>query len=365
MGAQGSGAALKLGSLELSLGEIKMVAVFSRLSRRGLLAVALGIVMLTSQSILLAKTGYATPASTAEYLLELYYNSRERLEGLLNLSESVNVTSSTNITGEACDQLSVVIASAIAAGDELAEQAQAALDAGDEKEAEVLALRAINSLTRAFVLATLCLGLSELENATAAPPVVPPGLMAAILRHEARLNRLRAVVDSAEAAGMNVSEARSLLDQAAEKLQEARELAMARDVVGATQALREANLLMARVVVLLRSASVEGVEARRAAFCKGNLTCIGKILNLTRMPEGLCERLQKRGMSMGVTANLTIPAGPHAGKRPGEVGPPMTPPPFAEEKPGHNETHRHGKPSHPGQGPPPVVPPTGGGEEEG
>ena len=331
-----------------------MTAAHLHISARGILAIALGILMLTSQSILLAKTGYATPASTAEYLLELYYDSRERLEGLLNTSESANVTS--NVTSEACDQLSVVIASAIAAGDELAEQAQAALDAGNEKEAEVLALRAINSLTRAFVLATRCLGISELgENKTAGPPLAPPGLMAAILRHEVRLNRLRAVVDSAEAAGMNVSEARALLDQAEQKLQEARKLALAHNVTGASQALREANLLMARAVVLLRSAAAEGVEARRAAFCKGNLTCTGKILNLTRVPKGLCEKLMKRSEGMGVTANLTIPAGPHAGEHPGQKGPPMTPPGLSEEKPGHNQTRKPEKPekpSHPGHGPP-------------
>ncbi len=308
--------------------------------------------------------GTAATSSTAEYLLELYEATRAKLLELVNASASVNVSAQEDGMGDSCGQLMINVNASISKGDELAEQARAALEAGNEQEAAVLAKRAINALTSAFVHTTICLGRTgswsgggNATNQSAGPHHPPPGLQAAITRHEIRLARLRAATEAAAASGMNVSAVLELLQEASELLEAARESALAGDVGNATKAMSMANHLMGKVASMLKTASAKAIENRLKKLC-GDGNCTISVLNLTKITPGLQKALERRCKALGSSVNLTfVSPGAHKGKGLGHKGNNTGEPPSAQskpkpgEKPGHGPDVTPGKEKeHPGRG---------------
>ncbi len=301
--------------------------------------------------------GYASAATatTASLLLDIYESTRAKLmevvEVYVNQTATAGASNATGAPGP-CHQLEVNVEVAIAEGDSLAEQARAALEAGDVDEAAVLAVRAINALTRAFVKATVCVGFpAEEGNQT-----VPPGLMAAITRLEVKLSRLMATAEAAEAAGMNVSGAMDLLREASAELQAAREAALSGDTRAAAESISRANRLMGEAVSILKTASTVAVERRAREFCQhGN--CAARVLNLTRMTERIREKIAERCRSLGlVEANTTAPGMQHKEEHrkthgpPENVSAPPTEPPMSGEHPGRGHGHPGETPAPPAEG---------------
>jgi len=289
--------------------------------------------------------------TTAEYLLDLYNATRARLLEIASMVEgaqvqvdvevnasfnlsaapsSTNATSATgNYTHAACANLMSLVEASIARGDELASQARAALEAGDYRGAASLALRAINSLTPAFVHVTICLnwnlrsaggGNQTQVNATS-PSHVPPGLMAAVTRHELRLSRLMAAAQAAEDAGMNVSGVEDFLEQAEELLVSSREEALAGNVTGASALMAEANRLMSQAARVLHTASARAAERKAARLCQQGGNCTLSVLNLTQVNPGVKKALEVRCRGLGVRVNLTFSSPPGLAKKLGGTGP--------------------------------------------
>ncbi|MDK2464509.1 MAG: hypothetical protein QI223_07045 [Candidatus Korarchaeota archaeon] len=303
---------------------------------------------------------YASPttATTASYLLDIYESTRARLIEIVEVyvNWTAGASNATSASGP-CHQLEVNVEAAIAEGDALAEQARAALEAGNADEAAVLAIRAINALTRAFVQATVCVSFpGEARNQTA-----PPGLMAAITRLEVRLSRLMATAEAAEASGMNVSGVIDLLQEASAELQVAREAALSGDVRAAAESISRANRLMGEAISIIKTASTVAVEHRAREFCRhGN--CTAQVLNLTRMTERMREKIAERCRALGlVEANITAPGMRHKEEHkkmhgpPENVTAPPTEPPVSGEHPGRGREHPGEAPAPPAEGEQPPV----------
>ncbi len=308
----------------------------SAVGRTRILLAAAALLTLSIGSI--AGYGSASTATTAEYLLDIYETTRAKLLEMIEaaVNWSVGMTSGANASSEACTQLKANVEVAIAEGDALAEQARAALEAGDADKAAVLAIRAINALTRAFVQATVCIGFSGVTgNQTHAPPAPPAGLMAAITRLEVKLSRLMATAKAAAASGMNVSGAMDLLQEASAELQAAREAALEGDVRDATMSIARANQLMGKAISILRAASTTAMEHRVKEFCQGG-NCAVRVLNLTKMTEKLREKIMERCRALGLGMNLTTTGMQHEKGHgpPGNVTATPVRPPKSGEHPG-------------------------------
>jgi len=217
-------------------------------------------------------------------------------------------------------------------------EAKALLSSGNYREAAKLALKATNTLGRAWIIIGQCYApISTQTNATVNVTTnvttntttnlttnttnltnatkVAPGLLVAILRHEVRLSRLKAMISAAENASLNVSEAENLSQQVEALLEQARAYALAGDKDTAAQLMAKANSLMSQIVKFLKESSSKAVK------------------------EGKVEKI--KGMKFNATIGDKLPPGiekkEEKGKKP-------------EVPPGQAKKEDKGKPESPGKG---------------
>ncbi len=161
-------------------------------------------------------------------------------------------------------------------------EAKALLSSGNYREAAKLALKAINTLGRAWIIIGQCYAPLSIEtnatnmttnatvnatinatvNATNLTKVTKaaPGLLVAILRHEVRLSRLKAMISAAKNASLNTSEAENLSQQVEALLERARTYALAGDKDTAALLMAKANSLMSQILRCLKESSSKAVK---------------------------------------------------------------------------------------------------------
>jgi len=250
---------------------------------------------------------------TASYLIELYEKSRNEISLIVgnitiagdimtttnvtnvtagnysyegNLSNqsaenitSYNVTTSVSRCSNAQEEISIILSKA----DSYIAEAKALLSSGNYREAAKLALKAINTLGRVWIIIGQCYAPLSIEtnvtvnvttNATVNATVnvtvnatnltnvtkVAPGLLVAILRHEVRLSRLKAMISAAKNASLNTSEAENLSHQVEALLEQARAYALAGDKDTAAQLMAKANSLMSQILRYLKESSSKAVK---------------------------------------------------------------------------------------------------------
>jgi len=245
---------------------------------------------------------------TASYLIELYEKSRNEISSIVgnitttttvnattnvtayggNLSNqgAENITSSYNTSVSRCSNAQEEIASILSKADSYIAEAKALLSSGNYREAARLALKAINTLGRAWIIIGQCYAPLSIEtnatnmttNATVNATVnatinatvnatnltkvtkVAPGLLVAILRHEVRLSRLKAMISAAKNASLNTSEAENLSQQVEALLERARTYALAGDKDTAALLMAKANSLMSQILRCLKESSSKAVK---------------------------------------------------------------------------------------------------------
>ena len=306
---------------------------------------------------------------TASYLIELYEKSRSEISSIVGNITNTNIT--TNTTGNysyewnwsnqsagnstsynstntspynwsfgtsRCSNAQEEISGILSKADSYIAEAKALLSSGNYREAAKLALKAINTLGRAWIIIGQCYApISTQTNATVNVTTnvttntttnlttnttnltnatkVAPGLLVAILRHEVRLSRLKAMISAAENASLNVSEAENLSQQVEALLEQARAYALAGDKDTAAQLMAKANSLMSQIVKFLKESSSKAVK------------------------EGKVEKI--KGMKFNATIGDKLPPGiekkEEKGKKP-------------EVPPGQAKKEDKGKPESPGKG---------------
>ncbi len=312
--------------------------------------VLLPLLVLSLTLILLAGVIPATASDqyTAKYLLDLYQKARAELidllaqyEGSIDVqtttttttsssgSESETTTASTvtgtitatttssttslttttdtetNATSGLCARISDEVNLLISQADQLAEAANSNLESGNYKLAANLALKALNTIGKAYVHLAICMNANtsistggtttgtETETTEfSTPRKIPPGLLSTILRHEIRLNRLRAAIEAAGNSGVDVSAESEMADEVESLLSQSRELLLSGNVSGAVSLMTQANRLMSKIVRSLKTSSVEALEHRKS---HGRKTITA---NTPEMTTGT-ERGQGRGKGMG------------------------------------------------------------------
>jgi tetratricopeptide (TPR) repeat protein len=293
---------------------------------------------------------------TASYLIELYEKSRSEISSIVgNITTNTtgnysyewnwsnqsagNYTSPYNYNwsynwsfgASRCSNAQEEISGILSKADSYIAEAKALLSSGNYREAAKLALKAINTLGRAWIIIGQCYAPISIQtnatvnvttntttnlttNATNLTNVtkVAPGLLVAILRHEVRLSRLKAMISAAGNASLNVSEAENLSKQVEALLEQARAYALAGDKDTAAQLMAKANSLMSQIVRCLKESSSKAVK------------------------EGKVEKI--RGMKINATIGDKLPPGiEKKGKKP-------------EIPPGQAKKEGKGKPESPGKG---------------
>ena len=298
---------------------------------------------------------------TASYLIELYEKSRSEISSIVgNITTNITTTNTTgnysyewnwsnqsagNYTSpynynwsynwsfgaSRCSNAQEEISGILSKADSYIAEAKALLSSGNYREAAKLALKAINTLGRAWIIIGQCYAPISIQtnatvnvttntttnltaNATNLTNVtkVAPGLLVAILRHEVRLSRLKAMISAAGNASLNVSEAENLSKQVEALLEQARAYALAGDKDTAAQLMAKANSLMSQIVKFLKESSSKAVK------------------------EGKVEKI--RGMKINATIGDKLPPGiEKKGKKP-------------EIPPGQAKKEGKGKPESPGKG---------------
>jgi tetratricopeptide (TPR) repeat protein len=304
---------------------------------------------------------------TASYLIELYEKSRSEISSIVgNITTNTTNITTTNTTGNysyewnwsnqsagnytspynynwsynwsfgasRCSNAQEEISGILSKADSYIAEAKALLSSGNYREAAKLALKAINTLGRAWIIIGQCYAPISIQtnatvnvttntttnlttNATNLTNVtkVAPGLLVAILRHEVRLSRLKAMISAAGNASLNVSEAENLSKQVEALLEQARAYALAGDKDTAAQLMAKANSLMSQIVKFLKESSSKAVK------------------------EGKVEKI--KGMKINATIGDKLPPGiekkEEKGKKP-------------EVPPGQAKKEGKGKPESPGKG---------------
>lgn len=226
-----------------------------------------------------------------------------------------------------CSHIEQEVDEIISEADGYAAAADANLQAGNYRQAAHLALKALNTIGKAYVHLTICLNnaaSSEAgrgnENATAysqtntsttangSTSKIPPGLLSALLRHKIRLSRLKAVIKAAEESGINVSTELNATREIEGMLNQSEELLLNGDVKGAVKLMEEANKLMSELVRSLRTSSIEALAHRHKGGKGENVTEKAKV-KVTKSPEG-----HGKGLGKG---NKTLPtqAKEHKGEK--------------------------------------------------
>jgi tetratricopeptide (TPR) repeat protein len=256
---------------------------------------------------------------TASYLIELYEKSRSEISSIVgNIttnttgnysyegnwsnqsagnSTSYNSTNSTSpynwsFGASRCSNAQEEISGILSKADSYIAEAKALLSSGNYREAAKLALKAINTLGRAWIIIGQCYApISTQTNATVNVTTnvttntttnlttnttnltnvtkVAPGLLVAILRHEVRLSRLEAMISAAENASLNVSEAENLSQQVEALLEQARAYALTGDKDTAAQLMAKANSLMSQIVRCLKESSSKAVKEGKVEEIRG------------------------------------------------------------------------------------------------
>lgn len=318
----------------------------------------------------------AIDAYSASYLIELYEKSKNDLLGIIgSLGSSEDVTNETDInstltTVTRCSYAKEEVIRILGVADSYIEQAKSLLSSGSYEEAAKLALKALNTIGRAWILVGQCFGSRVVEatnittnitsaivnatvnasinanvtnttiNATVNASRTAPGLLVAILRHEIRLARLNAIITKAENLGLNVSVAKNLSIQAVRLLEEARAQALAGNVNAAAQLLAEANGLMAQMVKSLKAGSSKAIKMGKLEEIRARMR------NETAKPEKLIPPgLEKKEAWKGDKGEPGFPPGL---KKKEDKGKPGVPPGKPEVPPGKEEDK--GKPEVPGKG---------------
>ncbi|MCS7102957.1 MAG: hypothetical protein NZ992_03645 [Candidatus Korarchaeum sp.] len=283
----------------------------------------------------------AIDSYSASYLIDLYERSRSDLLSVFGslggseVSSTDNTTNSTtnntteeevvggnNVTttttvSSKCSYAQEEIANIVEVADSYIEQAKSLLSSGSYKEAAKLALKALNTLGRAWILVGQCFSSRVVEvnanvtanitnntatanatvnntiNATVNASRVAPGLLVAVLRHEIRLARLNAVITKAENLSLNVSVAKNLSAQVAQLLEEARAQALAGNVDAAAQLIAKANNLMAQIVRSLKTSSSKAIKVGKLEEVKVRMK--NETAKLELIPPGLEKREAWKG----------------------------------------------------------------------
>ena len=258
---------------------------------------------------------------TASYLIELYEKSRSEISSIVGNITNITTNTTGNYSYEwnwsnqsagnstsynstntspynwsynwsfgasRCSNAQEEISGILSKADSYIAEAKALLSSGNYREAAKLALKAINTLGRAWIIIGQCYApISTQTNATVNVTTntttnlttnttnltnatkVAPGLLVAILRHEVRLSRLKAMISAAENASLNVSEAENLSQQVEALLEQARAYALAGDKDTAAQLMAKANSLMSQIVKLLKESSSKAVKEGKVEKIKG------------------------------------------------------------------------------------------------
>ncbi len=186
-----------------------------------------------------------------------------------NAAVSINANasgSSMAVNASFCTNIYETTLGYVKQADQYIEAAEANIKAGNYNIAAHQALKSLNILGKAYVHLTHCIEMqkqsasSSLGNATGlANGHVAAGLMSAILRHEMRLSRLRAVLQAANSSGVNVSSAWNLVSQAQDLLSKAKDL-VTEGNSSASNIMAEANRITAQIVRTLKAGSIEAIE---------------------------------------------------------------------------------------------------------
>ncbi len=251
-------------------------------------------------------------------------------------SSSINMTE-MNGTLPPCANINETISEYLKQADQYAEAAEANIRAGNYNIAAHQALKALNILGKAYVHLTHCIEtemkrgmgnistntsvISEGENNEAkySEMHAGAGLMSAVLRHEIRLSRLKAVLQAANSSGLNVSSSWELLSQAEDLLSKARSLALEGNSSEAARTMAEANKLMAQIVRNLKAGSIKAIEHGKWLIKEkeGNRNITAAVINVTKAYHG-----QNHSRNGPRKANNTSEKAEHESKKP--RGPPFT-----------------------------------------
>ncbi len=230
-------------------------------------------------------------------------------------SSSINMTE-MNGTLPPCANINETISEYLKQADQYAEAAEANIRAGNYNIAAHQALKALNILGKAYVHLTHCIetemkGIGNISTNTSVisesegenneakygEMYAGAGLMSAILRHEIRLSRLKAVLQAASNSGMNVSSSWELLSQAEDLLSKARSLALEGNSSEAARTMAEANKLMAQIVRNLKAGSIKAIEHGKWLIKEkekeeeekekeGNRNITAAVINVTKAHHG-------------------------------------------------------------------------------
>ena len=252
----------------------------------------------------------ASTEETATYLLKLYEEAKQELTLTLNTyfspspSSSEEYTNTTTTTSEtaatetvsettiesesepagpyirACPDIYEEVVNSISLADQYAYAANKSIESENYGLASQLALKALNTLGKAYVHLAKCISVlsipravgNKTSNATGNLSMshemkmgmhITPGLLSAIARHEIRLSRLEAAISASEALGIDVSYPWELVNEVKDLLSQARELALEGDTQGSTSAMVQANKIMSLIVKVLKTSSSDAVKHRK------------------------------------------------------------------------------------------------------